>query len=342
MSELHEDDVLNHIDEWDKQNQFAEIVDYIQQLPSQLQTDEVLSELARAYNNLYWADKCAENLPFLEKSVEILMQLEPKLGNTSAWHYRIGYAYYFLERLEQAIYHLTQAVDVSHSEDLLRQIDWMKRHHIGAVEASVYHTHYLAQDVLNYLKEHLPDVYRNLKNGVDEQALMAFEQTLGCRLPNEFKQLHLVFSGQTNHQILGQYSHFDYFVGLDEILAIQQQWQQRLVECFGKDWHLEPLTEQRMQCADWVKAQWFSPKWIPIAVNEYGYICMDLDPIYQEDYGQIIHVVLYGDDGYGIFYQCSAVQDFLVDVLESLNTFKHLNFFDMFDDLDNEKPILFS
>ena len=51
---MTEQQILKKIDAWDEQDKIQAIVDFVEGLPVEQRTTQVLSELARAYNNLYW------------------------------------------------------------------------------------------------------------------------------------------------------------------------------------------------------------------------------------------------------------------------------------------------
>lgn len=315
--------ILQHIQDLDQQNQFQAIVDYILALPKSKQTAIVLNELARAYNNIYWLDKCIENEIYLHKAVDILNQIKDEIvqsqqNHLSAWHYHIGYAYYFLQQFDLAEYHLYQVEDISHSQDLLRQIDWVRRHHISAVQASLQHSFYLIQDIFNYLEQHDLSLKNSFNPALKQHDLDNFMQQFQLQLPNGIQQLFLNFNGQNHTSNLNHYIPFQRFVALHEIAQIQQQWQARLTQYFGQAWQNMPLSLAQVP-QDWIKAELFNPKWLPILINDNDYLCVDLDPIYAEDHGQMILVSLHPE-----FYACrveyyyASVQDFLYDFFLNL------------------------
>lgn len=310
--------VIQHIQDLDQQNQFQAIIDYILTLPKQQQTVIVLNELARAYNNVYWLDKCPENEVYLHKAVGILVGIKDEITQSqhehlSAWHYHLGYAYYFLQQFDLAEYHLNQVEYISHSQDLLRQIDWVKRHHINAVQASLQHSFYLIQDIFSYLQQHDLNLKNSFKPAVHQQDLDDFMQRFQLQLPNAIQQLFLSFNGQDPTSHLNHYIPFQRFIALQEIPYIQQQWHIRLTEYFGQAWQHIPLSLAQAP-QDWIKAELFNPKWLPILINEQDYLCVDLDPIYAEDHGQIILVSLRPNfDDCRVEYYYASIQDFLYD-----------------------------
>lgn len=309
--------ILQHIQDLDQQNQFQAIVDYILALPTPQRTANVLNELARAYNNLYWQDKCLENEIYLQKAVEILLSIETALSQHpeqySTWHYHLGYAYYFLQQFELAEFHLKQVKDISHSQDLLRQLDWVKRHQISAVEASLQHSFYLLKDIFDDLQQYDVQLKSQFQPATTQAQLDSFMQHHQVQLPNGIQQLFLTFNGQTQVNRLNQYIPFHHFIALEEIPLIQQQWQNRLMHYFGTEWKNKPLSFEQIP-QDWIKPQLFNPKWLPILINEHDYLCVDLDPIYAEDQGQIILVSIRPEfTDCRVEYYYASIQDFLYD-----------------------------
>lgn len=345
MSYIQVDEILNQIECFDQHNQFSKIIDFIGNLDEKYHTVQVKSELARAYNNMYWENKTPENLSYLKKSIDILLSLETEVedDDVSNWHYRIGYAYYFMEDVDKAVEHLIQVDNINHSLDLLRQIDWMKRHQISAVEASLNHSRYLMQDFLSYCQNYFPELFQNFNEGVNEQTLNDFEQQIQCKIPSPYRQYFSMMNGQKTHHILSNYFNDDllYFVPLDDIVHEQQQWKNKLTRILGANWQSmehndgEPFTYQ-----EWVKPMLFNEKWLPFIVGEHQILCIDLDPVFAEDYGQVLCIEL--DEQQlqcSVYYYASSLQDIIALLLEQLKAL-HLQSSEILSIDDH--PILFS
>ena len=58
---MTEQQILKKIDKWNEDDHIQAIIDFIEKLPDASNTSEVLSELGRAYNNLYCLDPSEEN-----------------------------------------------------------------------------------------------------------------------------------------------------------------------------------------------------------------------------------------------------------------------------------------
>ena len=116
---MTEQQILKKIDKWNEDDHIQAIVDFIENLPHESKTTEVLSELGRAYNNLYWLDSNKENEKYLQRAVEVFKYLEPEIGDTESWNYRIGYSYFYLNDMENAKKHLLKATSLSGTQELL-------------------------------------------------------------------------------------------------------------------------------------------------------------------------------------------------------------------------------
>ena len=95
-SVMTEQQILKKIEVWSDEDDIQAVVDFIESLSVEDKTPEVLNELGRAYNNLYWLNPTEENKHYLRRAIEVFKYIEPELGNTDSWNYRIGYSYFFL------------------------------------------------------------------------------------------------------------------------------------------------------------------------------------------------------------------------------------------------------
>lgn len=82
--------LMEKIDGWHKQNRHRQIVEAILSRPKAARNDELLGQLAAAYNNL---DEC-------DKAIAVLESLRPRQENAPKFHYRLGYAYYYQTQVE--------------------------------------------------------------------------------------------------------------------------------------------------------------------------------------------------------------------------------------------------
>ena len=102
--------LLKQIEQWHDDNEFSQIIKAIDNLPADERTPELISQQARAYNNLaVMGDGMTkrENPEIdqaqLEKAVELLQSVAEQSQDNYIWHFRLGYALYFLDREMEAL-----------------------------------------------------------------------------------------------------------------------------------------------------------------------------------------------------------------------------------------------
>lgn len=85
-------ETLYKLDKWHEEDEFQKILDEISLMAEEEMSYDVISHLARALNNL----------GRYEEAIEKLLSVEEEGKNDFYWHFRIGYAYYYLEEFEKA------------------------------------------------------------------------------------------------------------------------------------------------------------------------------------------------------------------------------------------------
>ena len=100
-------DLLTQIAVWHENNGHQNIIDAIEALPREQWGYELTCLLARAYNNLE-----EKNAPQLEKAVDLLQSVAEQGRDDAIWHFRLGYALYYLERDPDALYCFQKAAEL--------------------------------------------------------------------------------------------------------------------------------------------------------------------------------------------------------------------------------------
>ena len=77
---------IEKLDNWHKSEEHQKIVDSILDLPESERDYNLIVLLARAYNNL----------EDYENAVKLLLSVSETGKDDDLWHYRLGYAYYYL------------------------------------------------------------------------------------------------------------------------------------------------------------------------------------------------------------------------------------------------------
>ena len=90
---------LDQLETWHQEDEFQKIIDAVEALPKDEQDYSVIGLMARAYENK--ADY-GETEP-LEHAIELLQSTAKEGVQDPNWHFRMGYALYYLDREAEAI-----------------------------------------------------------------------------------------------------------------------------------------------------------------------------------------------------------------------------------------------
>lgn len=130
-----------------------------------------------------------------------------------------------------------------------------------------------------WLAEHWSEGRAALNPPATEEQLVQLEKTLGLKLPQDYMDCLKVHNGQ-NLDVGGLFDG-SHFLSTDDILIHWARWKNLLDA--GK------FEGKKSDSASGVQRDWWNPRWIPFAYNDYGgYLCLDLAPDDSGRPGQII------------------------------------------------------
>ncbi len=107
------------LERWNEAEEYQKIIDAIEALPQEALNFDLISTLARAYNNLARAVESPADRKLYQRALDLLLplesQLEEAVKRTSdaahTWNFRVGYAYYFLDQEGPALPYFEKALD---------------------------------------------------------------------------------------------------------------------------------------------------------------------------------------------------------------------------------------
>jgi len=112
------DKLLDQISIWHESDNQNEIINAISKIPETERSYELTCLLARAYNNK----------DDYENALDLLLSVEKEGTHDLMWHYRIGYAYYYLNMLEQSEKAFERVLESdSGNEDAREFLDWVRK-----------------------------------------------------------------------------------------------------------------------------------------------------------------------------------------------------------------------
>ena len=105
---MNREELFRQINEWHEVNEHQKIIDAIEALPQEEWGYELTCLLARAYNNVS-PEPCEWQL---EKAVSLLESVREDGKDDARWHFRLGYALYWLDQEEEALPCFRQAAEL--------------------------------------------------------------------------------------------------------------------------------------------------------------------------------------------------------------------------------------
>ena len=119
---------LDQLERWHQEDKYQEIIDAVEAMPQGELSPSLISTLARAYNNLAMHEMPPEDRKLYRRALDLLLPLEEALGEDHAWNFRVGYAYYYLDREGEALPCFEKALEARPGdEDTLEFIDRCRR-----------------------------------------------------------------------------------------------------------------------------------------------------------------------------------------------------------------------
>ncbi|MDN4068301.1 tetratricopeptide repeat protein [Paenibacillus vini] len=112
------EELIAQLNKWHENDEYQKIVDEIITIPTPLVDDELAVHLGRALNNL---GRYKDALKWFNK-------IDEEGRNNPLWHFRVGYAYYYLDQNEEAV----KAFEIAHQmdpedEDTLEFLEWSRK-----------------------------------------------------------------------------------------------------------------------------------------------------------------------------------------------------------------------
>lgn len=91
---LTQEAILTHIEALHRESNIEGVLNYIESLPAEARTPDVIGEEARAWNNL---GEPGDVEPFV-RALTLLQSVPPQARENHHWYFRVGYALYWLDR----------------------------------------------------------------------------------------------------------------------------------------------------------------------------------------------------------------------------------------------------
>lgn len=160
--------LLKQMEEWHDNNEFSKIIMAINAVPESERPYELTCLLARAYNNLaVLGDNLSlsaseERRPkFLEKALQLLQSIEAEGQKDPHWHFRRGYALYFLDREEEALACFERVAELDPEDS---DAEYFIQECKKFLEQQRYNPDIYEQDDWNVVEEHINYYFGEYRN----------------------------------------------------------------------------------------------------------------------------------------------------------------------------------
>ncbi|UKS29586.1 Imm51 family immunity protein [Paenibacillus sp. HWE-109] len=114
-------DLMEQLTLWHNKNQYKKIINKIMEIPEADRDYDLVCHLARALNN-------QENYA---EAIKYFLSVQKQGEHDPLWHYRLGYAYYYLKQYKEAIVAFEQAVALDPEDAHGRRFLEMSRNAAG-------------------------------------------------------------------------------------------------------------------------------------------------------------------------------------------------------------------
>lgn len=117
-------DLLKQCQTWSEQEEYEKIIETLTSIPIEERTVDLTMELARAY--MYVGPE--EDKEGLERGLELLLPIKEEMQENPRWQYRVGYAYFYLNKEALAFSYLKKAaLHWPKDKHLAEMLDYCRR-----------------------------------------------------------------------------------------------------------------------------------------------------------------------------------------------------------------------
>lgn len=110
--------LIEEVERWHERDEHQRIVDAIEALPEDRRSPQLVSALARAYNNLAGVGDTA----LFRRAIALLESVEEELQDDHSWNFRMAYAYYYLDQEGPALHYFERALEAKPGDEDTREL----------------------------------------------------------------------------------------------------------------------------------------------------------------------------------------------------------------------------
>ncbi len=147
--------LLEKLEDWHDNNEFSKIIMAINAVPQAERDYTLTCQLARAYNNLaVMSEGSSEQRrhELLKKALALLQSVKEQGSADPLWHFRVGYALYFLDREMEALPHFERCARLAPDTP---DVDYFIEECQSVLEQRQYHPDIYTQEDWDVVEDHI-------------------------------------------------------------------------------------------------------------------------------------------------------------------------------------------
>lgn len=234
------DDFLTLLEKWHQEDQYQKIIDCLETLSNTQTLDYTLTcQLARAYNNL--ADPKQEGCRvWLERAAELLKSVEAEGQDDPLWHYRLGYALFYLDREEEALSRFQRVLELDPEDEDARQFIRECKKYIAAKEC---HPEMYTQEQWDAVEKHMERYFGHCDNVFHEIVSPDIHVDIYIMNPTP----------ERNYFVLSTFGMGAHRMNVPEALAGRKLERAEIIVTLPPDWQVENGDERWYWPLRWLK-----------------------------------------------------------------------------------------
>ncbi|GAB6927864.1 hypothetical protein JCM10914A_18470 [Paenibacillus sp. JCM 10914] len=222
------EELLQQLEDWHEEDEFEEIVEAIMAIPAKERDYELVSHLGRAMNNL----------ERYEEAIEQFLRIKKKGQDDPLWHYRIGLAYYYLDRYEEARVAFEAADRLEpDDEDTLEFLEWIQEKTTEGARVeetpSVEPPVAASADATGFWNDMDPAAASYVSAPPTDELIESVQEELVFKLPESYIQLMKSHNGGIPHHRLFTVPETEQQIQISGILGIGRDQKKSLCGRLG-------------------------------------------------------------------------------------------------------------
>lgn len=222
------------LDKFHKHDHYDKIIETVTAIPKEEWDAELVGRLASAYNNL----------EEYEEAIQLLMSVEADGAGDPLWHYRLGYAQYYLGNEEAAKTAFSRTLELDPKDNDARQfLAWCTEHDDKPEEGEAYNPEMYEEEEIDAVEAHISRYFGTYPHVFHELISPDIHVDIAVVEPTQAHPYYtLVTMGMGAHRM-----------HVPEELKEEKLERAELLVCLPPDWKVQDNAEKWYWPLRWLK-----------------------------------------------------------------------------------------